>query len=298
MVNKKPNFFILGAPKCGTTSLVHWLSDHPEIYMSPIKEPHFFNTDHNYHLVHSEKEYYKLFSNVEDEHKAIGEASVWYLYSEDAVRNIEEQLPNSKYIVMLRNPVEMMISLHQQQLFSGNENVEDFKRAWEIISKRKKGNKIPPLCREPKHLFYDEVCKLGTQLENLFKQVDEERIKVIFLDEIKEDPRIQYEEILNFLGVKSINKDDFSVINQAKVRKSKLLRNLIKIYIWIRHKFKLPRLNTGMMKKIDMFNREKKKLSLDDNEFRKALLTYFKDDIYKIEKITNYDLTSWKELNA
>src|SRR5262245_35065298 len=84
---KKPTFFIIGAPKCGTTSLAAWLADHPDIFMSPTKEPHYFNTDHKRYL-NSLAGYEQLFEDATDRHSAVGEASVWYLYSANAVENI------------------------------------------------------------------------------------------------------------------------------------------------------------------------------------------------------------------
>src|SRR5210317_560697 len=116
----KPNFFILGAPKCGTTSLAYWLSQHPNVYVSPDKEPLHYSTDFPASTPHSERSYLDLFAEATEQHIAIGEASVWYLRSKDAVANIENEIPEAKYIVMLRNPVEMAPSLHWQTVFNGD----------------------------------------------------------------------------------------------------------------------------------------------------------------------------------
>ena len=70
-LNKKPSFFIIGAPKCGTTSLADWLRDHNNIFMSDPKEPHFFNTDSNHHSVFSLNQYQSLFDSVTEKHKAL-----------------------------------------------------------------------------------------------------------------------------------------------------------------------------------------------------------------------------------
>src|SRR6476620_1237476 len=120
---KKPNLFILGAPKCGTTSMAYYLSQHPEIFVSPYKEPHYFNLDSEYRFTFSEKQYLENFKNATSFHKYLVDASVWYLYSKVAVDEILKYNPESKFIVMLRNPVDMFYSLHQQLLFSGIENI-------------------------------------------------------------------------------------------------------------------------------------------------------------------------------
>ena len=82
---KKPNFFIIGAPKCGTTSLASWVSEHPSVYMSPLKEPDYFHANEK---IGSLKEYEQLFEGAGPEHITVGEASVRYLYSQVAVPNI------------------------------------------------------------------------------------------------------------------------------------------------------------------------------------------------------------------
>ena len=91
-----PNFFILGAPKCGTTSLASWLSDHPHIFIPPIKEPHYFNTDDQHRNIRRRLDYEKLFRGVTEKHIGVGEASVWYLSSEVAVRNILDACAKSQ----------------------------------------------------------------------------------------------------------------------------------------------------------------------------------------------------------
>ena len=145
---KKPNFFIIGAPKCGTTSLAAWLAEHPNIYMSPIKEPHFFCSDFNVVIIPNEAEYYRLFKKAGDQHMAVGEASTSYLYSQVAVPRIERELPGAKYIVMVRNPVEMAYSLHEEFVFLGAEHIHDFEMAWRLSPKRRAGRIVSRWCSE------------------------------------------------------------------------------------------------------------------------------------------------------
>ncbi|RLG08342.1 MAG: sulfotransferase, partial [Thaumarchaeota archaeon] len=108
---KKPNFFIVGAPKCGTHAMYTFLKAHPEIFMPERKEFQYFATDlvrgTQYEL--SEEEYLSYFRIAKDE-KRLGEASTWYLYSKKAASNIKKFNPHAKIIVMLRHPIEMMYS--------------------------------------------------------------------------------------------------------------------------------------------------------------------------------------------
>ena len=139
---KKPNFFIIGAPKCGTTSLAIWLSSNPQVFMPAAKELHHFNTDDNHIITPNRVIYEQFFIGATQRHKAVGEASVWYLHSNVAVSNIEVYSPNSKYIVCLRNPVDMAYSLHEQHIFNGNEHILSFENAWRMNEKRLKGDAV------------------------------------------------------------------------------------------------------------------------------------------------------------
>src|SRR6185312_16840962 len=100
-----PNFFIIGAPKCGTTALSEYLRRHPNIGFSEQKEPHYFNDDFSSRHIYSLDEYMKCFASNSADKVAIGEASVFYLSSRSAVRNILQHMPDAKFIVMLRDPV-------------------------------------------------------------------------------------------------------------------------------------------------------------------------------------------------
>jgi hypothetical protein len=113
---KYPNFFIVGAPKCGTTSLHYWLSQHPEIFMSEPKEPGYFctdlheeadnfNNDKKEHFKYRNKDdYLKIFENHKNK-KIIGESSVRYFHSNQAPINIKNRTIKPKIIISIRNPV-------------------------------------------------------------------------------------------------------------------------------------------------------------------------------------------------
>ena len=124
---RKPDFFIAGAPKCGTTAMHTYLQTHPEVFVSKVKEPSFFATDlHNSNpLVCNIEEYLSLFAEVRDE-KRVGEASTGYFYSQNAAKELKEFNPSASIIIMLRNPVDMMYSLHGQLLYQGNEDLVNF----------------------------------------------------------------------------------------------------------------------------------------------------------------------------
>src|SRR6266545_5937438 len=127
---RRPDFFIVGAPKCGTTALNDYLKDHPEIFISARKELHFFGSDLVFRGPRriTEQEYLSFFAPARHE-KRLGEASVWYLYSQQAAAEIKAFSPAARIIIMLRNPVDMMYSLHSQRLYNGRETISDFAKA-------------------------------------------------------------------------------------------------------------------------------------------------------------------------
>lgn len=136
---KKPDFFIVGAAKCGTTAMYEYLKEHPEIFMpEDAKEPNYFGSDMNYKSSRlTEEQYLSLFSDAKNE-KRIGEASVWYLYSKLAASEIKEFCPSARIIIMLRNPVDMLYSLHSELFYGADEDIEDFKTALNAEEVRKK----------------------------------------------------------------------------------------------------------------------------------------------------------------
>src|SRR6185437_15169184 len=120
----RPTFFIVDAPKSGTTALDSYLADHPSIHMARPKEPHYFATDlPRYRDVSTESDYIRLF-DTKGEEKIGGDASVFYLYSNEAIRLIKRFDSGAKLILMLRNPVDIVHSFHSQLLFGGDEEIK------------------------------------------------------------------------------------------------------------------------------------------------------------------------------
>ena len=124
----KPNFFIVGAPKSATTSLHYYLGQHPDIFMSTEKEISYFFFNESKRNVKGLKEYMKHFEDVKNE-KVIGESTPAYLSSENAMKEIKEFSPKAKILISLRDPVEMLKSLHNQYLYNGDEKIKDFEKA-------------------------------------------------------------------------------------------------------------------------------------------------------------------------
>jgi len=180
---KKPNFFIVGAPKSGTTAMAAYLADHPQVFFSVPKEPHYFATDMpGQQQMNTLDRYEILFKTARDEHKRVGEASVWYLHSSEAMANIKAHSPDAKIVVMLRKPVEMVYSMHAQHLYSTTEHITDFSEAWDYAATRKATGTVNRETALQNH-FYDEIAAYGTQLERVYTHFPRSQVKVILFDD-------------------------------------------------------------------------------------------------------------------
>lgn len=216
-----PSFFIVGAPKCGTTALYSYLREHPDIFLPDLKEPHYFSTDlPGLRVTTDMNAYCALFRDV-PRGKMIGDASASYLHSRDAIAAILAVVPKARMVVMLRDPVEMAAALHAELLFNLTENIEDFHKAWNLQDTRARGTHLPRHCREPQMLRYRRVCALGDHLERLQHQVPEEQRLVLLLDDLREKPGAVYRRVLAFLGLPDDGRENFPRENPNKAVRSR-----------------------------------------------------------------------------
>jgi hypothetical protein len=287
---RTPNFFIIGAPKCGTTSLAAWLSEHPEIFMSEVKEPHFFNTDHIEHFRPTAREYDALFADADERHTAVGEASVFYLTSNVAVPAILEREPSAKFIVCVRNPVRMALSLHKQRVFSGSEDITDFAEAWRAQADRTRGLRPPPL-NEPSRSLYGNMCSLGRQLEQLLQIVDRGQVHIVFLDDLRRQPATTYRDVLRFLGVAEDHAPAFEQRNPAQERRYPWLRRAAVKAGLIKRKLGFRR-GLGILESLNRWNARDSRWAATP-AMMAELKAYFREDIEQLAAITGRDLSAW-----
>ena len=222
----RPNFFIVGAPKCGTTALYEYLRPHPNIFMPEVKEPHFFAKDlGTYPRISSDEEYAGLFAGARDQHLRVGEASVYYLRSSVAIPNIREFNPEAKIIAMFRNPVDMVASMHAQLLYWSEETVADFEEAWRLQERRRQGLDIPRRSRGAFLLQYMEVGRFGTQVQRLLATFPRSQVKLILYDDFAASPQAVYDDVIAFLEIPHDGRTEFPRINENKRVRLPWLRN-------------------------------------------------------------------------
>ncbi len=194
-----PDFFIVGAPKCGTTSLVSWLRQHPRIFM-PNREINFLSRDLEiWRAMETWEEYRRIFAPAPAT-ALVGEKSVSYLYSEAATEAIRSMGSHVRVVILLRNPVDMVWSLHAYLLRVGSETEPNFERAWELEGRRRKGEAIPRNSLHPCFLMYRAMGSYFLHVERYLESFGD-RAKVIVFDDLAADPGGVFRDLLMFLGI-------------------------------------------------------------------------------------------------
>ena len=228
------NLCIVGMPKAGTTSLHRYLSGHPDIVMSTDKEPHFFSVDllqegadfhgfGKYTRYPTLADYLSIF-NVHQE-KIIGEASVFYLFSKAAAKELYAHNPAMKIIIMLREPVAFLYSLHSQGLYSGNETQSDFATALNLEEHRRQGKHLPSTVHFPSRLFYREHWKVAEQIQRYLDVFPKKQIHIILFDDFKNHTEREFKKVLTFLDVDSQYQPDLANHNpNTRMRSQRLAR--------------------------------------------------------------------------
>lgn len=312
---KKPNFFVVGAAKSGTTSLYSYLDQHPEIYLSPIKEPNYFSTDidpkdfsnsykrnneldyQNYFskrplknlrlsFIREELYYNQLFEEANGQ-KAIGECSTSYLFSKEAATNIYNFNSNSKILIIIRHPVERAISHYLMALRSGYTDLS-FRQALEKdMSEKKSGWGISNL--------FIETGMYSNQIKRYYKVFPKKQVKILLFDNFQSDSSGTLKEVFAFLDIEPLDVSQISVPNPAftpkYIKLHKLfvdsgIKNLSKRFLSENGKQKLKKV---------LF--QKGSVGAQINEEDKAfLLSIYKPDIEATSQVTGIDLSSWLSL--
>jgi len=304
----KPNFFIVGAARCGTTTLSRCLKKHPQVCFSQPKEPHYFSQlNGNAFLENIRNDYLdKFFSHYQPYHRAIGEGSVSYLYSEEAIRAILQFNPQAKFIVMVRNPIEMVYSYHYRMLFILEEDQADFHKAWNLQDERAQGKHLPPLCHNPCLLQYSEVGRFGKYVEQLYRLAGRDKCMVIVFDEFKNQMLDIYKDVLTFIDVDYDGRIGFPSKQVSKTYKFHWLNRLLRhppkpIEHAVRKVDNSPQGGKSrspvsrVISKIRQFNMIKKPPPPLDPAIRAILKESYSDDIEKLGRLLHRDLSHWKK---
>lgn len=298
-----PSFFIVGAPRCGTTAVSKALGRNPYINFSKPKEPHYFLEERAGMSPGEQRQQYlaRYHRDLTPEQQAIGDGSVSYLYSPAAIRRVLEFDPRAKFIVLVRDPVEMMRSYHSRMLYQLDEDQVDFARAWALQEQRAAGRDLPPRCREPMLLQYAFLGRLGEHLERLFEVAGRERVHVIFHEDFVADPRAVYIKALEFVGADDDGRTKFKRTRETSGFRSPWLQQFVMNpppwtyrLIMLSNSRMLKRLK-GVRKRIKTWNSSKAKpRQILTDSMRAELRAYFAADVEKLSVLTGRDLGHWR----
>lgn len=297
-----PNFLIIGAAKCGTTALYETLQQHPQVYMSPIKEPRFFafvdrppsfrgpgSERYNRKNITELTVYQGLFDDVTTE-KAIGEASPVYLscwWPERTAENIRRHIPHARLIALLRQPAERAYSSYAHQRQIGSERIEDFRQALMAAARPDRADWLS--IRYTGDGFY------YANLKPYFERFPREQIRIYLYEDWNEHPRDTLRDLCRFLQVEEHFTPDLARRSNVTIwtRSQRLQRFLV-------HPHPLKRLSRlcvpaaarlAVVDRLRAFNRTAPPPL--DPQLRRELTAQYRDDMLRLQALIGRDLSHW-----
>jgi len=280
-----PNFFIVGGPRTGTTSLYQYLKKIPGIYMSLIKEPHYFSYDSipiNYYkpVIRDEKKYLDLFSKVNNE-TIIGEASTSYLSDPNAPSLIHQVSSNAKILISLRDPVEQFYSHYLLMLRGGRIKSSLHDRLQ--LELTHKVDKSKPNLRIENGSYFRYVKKY-------LEVFDSKQVKIIFFEKFIKDAKATVQEILRFLNLKDeINNFDNKIYNAYGAPRGRIAQFILRnpTIVKIAH-LTIPTSNRIFLRENVILKKQlKPEMNKEDKKF---LIKYYLDDVQKLKELLGMEL--------
>ena len=195
-----PNFFVVGAVKCGTTSIWAHLRQHPQVFVPAVKEPHFFadcvapvpKAVAHQHCPGDVERYQRLYQGAE-KYAAIGDLSPSYLWDEDAPAKIHKVSPQAKIVIMLRDPVDRAFSHYLLKVQEGAERRPFLKAVQEDYALKQKGWWISNL--------YVELGLYTAQVRRYMEIFGEDQVKVFLFDDLNRNPEDLFSRLCQFIGI-------------------------------------------------------------------------------------------------
>jgi sulfotransferase family protein len=295
-----PNFLIIGAQKSGTSAIYAYLSQHPQVFASEIKEPAFFafegaqrifagpdDARAGRYIVRDLERYRRLFRTVGDRARA-GEASSIYMYAPQAAERIRHYIPNAKLIAVLRDPVDRAYSAYRHLVRDGRETLS-FEEGLAAEPSRTAANWHPIFHYKQRGFYY-------AQLRRYFELFSREQIAVYTYDEFKADPRALLKSMFVFLDIDPDFQPDMSVRhNVSGIPKSRLLHAIIGRPSRAKDLVKrlLPagaqRLHAALMRRNIVVTEPR-----IAPETERALQEEYREDIVQLESLIGRDLSAWR----
>ncbi len=297
-----PDFFIIGAPKAGTSALHAALSTHPALYMSDVKEPKFFMCDGRppHHRgpgdAHSDREwiwdrhrYERLFDDAPPG-ALRGESTPFYLASHDALGRMRAAVPDARLIAILRDPVDRAYSNWAHMWADGLETIPDFLAACAQEERRERAG-WAPIWR------YLGSGRYGEQLRSLYRIFPPDQVHLLRYKELVDEPHEAIDEICRFLGVDTDEVPALQGHNVgtyvADTRANRLLRTAIRRGASLGSHFPPPLWRRASAPLIWLLQRSPEHRPELQREQRDQLLPYFAEDIAVLEETTGRSFQDW-----
>jgi hypothetical protein len=298
-----PEFYIVGAPKAGTTSLYEYLAGHPGIYVPDRKELRYFGADLEVRRrrTFTAAEFLAHYADAPAD-RTWGNAYVWYLFSQTAAREIAEVRPDARIVVMLRDPVAALEALHSEFVFDGNEDIDDFAAALAAEPDRCAGTRIPDEAHFPAGLCYRRTVRYAEQLARYFDAFGRDQVHVALLDDFVADAEAAAHRVLAFLGLRPVDGHRFPHRNPNKRSRSALLRRVlaspppalraaVRAVVPAGARRAAYRRVTGM----NVRTTERPRVSA---ELRSALRDELRGEVSALEELLGRSLADWREADA
>lgn len=311
--------FIVGAPRCGTSSLWRMFMQHPEVSFSTVKEPHFFSRfdlDSLDDAALTElvtRSYLDRFFRSRNDGSLLMEASTTYFYAPERILTILRLWPEAKFIVALRDPLAMIPSLHSRLLVTGDETVSDLERAWSLIPDRREGRRIPRSCIDARFLRYDEAARFATHLKKFLGVVGEHRCHVVLLDDLSSDPAGTYKDVCSFLGLESWPQTEFKVDRSNRSSRVKWLQRLLnrppkRLQMWLasdqflqregmpREENRLFKRVVSLRKRILRWNEYPAVRKPMDQVIKSRIADHYRSEVEELSRMIDRDLSHWLQV--
>ncbi|MBE9192589.1 sulfotransferase [Gloeocapsopsis crepidinum LEGE 06123] len=299
---KMPNFLIIGAAKAGTTALYNYINQHPQVFMSSEKEPHFFAFEGekvNFAGTAGENEWLNrtAITNLEayqqqfreSKETAIGEASALYLYIPKAAARIRHYIPEVKLIAILRNPVERAYSAFVFQKRDGLEPNLDFPQALAEEEWRRQNNWVPIYYYQHMGFYYHQV-------KRYFDLFPQEQIKVYLHDDFTSNPLSILQDSFQFLGIDdTFNPNTTARHNVSGIPKNKALHEFLRAENHPVKTLLKPLIPKSLRRNVmlNLHNNNLEKAPPLAQDIRKQLIEVYKEDILKLQDLIQKDLSKW-----
>jgi len=292
-LSRKPDFFIVGAPKSGTTSLYNYLTQHPSIFMPMHKEPHFFGGWRQSVSERDFQEYLNLFRGVKD-NVLVGEASTTYLYLESAAEEINRFQPQAKIIIVLRDPVDRTYSQYWHHVRNGWTSLS-FEEELEEEEKRIREGWRGFLPGDQPPAYYIKSGRYADQVKRFLEVFGSDSVKIYLFEDLIKDAKGVCRDVFEFLGVdpdqpvyiKRVYNVSGPVRNvllgrliTGRFRTKEVIKKVVPT-TWLRavREWALQR-NTGTVPKMDP-------------KTRRRLQQIFREDVLYVQDFTERDLSHW-----